>query len=105
MNAKKKANIEQLLIENGTSKNVARILLQFDDGIVLTQDELSRLTGLPEPAISVSLKWLEERGLVNHQARKIRDTRSRPTNFYSLDTTLRDTIASVVEERTHRSRR
>ena len=85
-----------LLIEIGTSKNVAKILVFLANTPEATSRDLERGTDMRQPEVSIAIKYLTDQGWI--KSREVpSEKKGRPMRNYSLAVPVKEIIA-VIEK-------
>jgi predicted transcriptional regulator len=92
----KEKKIVNLLIDLGMPKNEARILTFLAETDKATSVEIEKGSGLSQPAVSITMRHVEDNGWVEKSYLK-KDGKGRPIHSYKLRKSLKE-IFSFVEE-------
>ena len=94
----KEEEITKLLINIGTKKNVARILVFLANTLEATTRGIERGTDLRQPEVSVAMKYLVDEGWI-----KSRDTASpnkgRPMKLYKLVKPISKIMSQIEKQK------
>jgi predicted transcriptional regulator len=94
----KEEEFANLLIEIGTKKNVAQLLVFLVNTPEATSREIERGTDLRQPEVSLAMKYLVDRGWIkecdNPSVRK-----GRPQKKYSLGVPIKAIFSSIEKEK------
>jgi predicted transcriptional regulator len=85
-----------LLIEIGTSKNVAKMLVFLANTPEATSRDLERGTDTRQPEVSVAIKYLTDLGWIKSREGSSKK-KGRPMRYYSLAVPVKEIIA-VIEK-------
>jgi predicted transcriptional regulator len=96
----KEEEFAKLLIEIGTKRNVALVLVFLANTPEATSREIERSTDLRQPEVSVAMHQLLQRGWVNHRERS-HASKGRPLKIYTLAKPFADIISVIEEEKKH----
>jgi predicted transcriptional regulator len=93
---KKEEEFVNLLIEIGTSKNVAKMLVFLANTPKATYRDLERGTDMRQPEVSIAIKYLTDQGWI--KSREVPSKKKgRPMRNYSLAVPVKEIIA-VIEK-------
>ena len=92
----KEEEFVNLLIEIGTSKNVAKMLVFLANTPEATSRDLERGTDMRQPEVSIAIKYLTDQGWI--KSREVpSEKKGRPMRNYSLAVSVKEIIA-VIEK-------
>lgn len=91
-----KREIAGLLQKLSLSRIEALAMTCLIDGDSLTSSQIENLTGLRQPEVSVAMKPLCEKGIVESWDQKLSKDRGRPRRYYKLKLTF-DTFMRNLE--------
>lgn len=94
----KEEEFANLLMEIGTKKNVALVLVFLANTPEATSREIERSTDLRQPEVSIAMHYLISRGWVGHHERG-HATKGRPLKVYSLAKPVSKIITIIEEEK------
>jgi len=94
----KEEEFVNLLIEIGTKKTVAQMLVFLANTPEATSRDLERGTDLRQPEVSIAIKYLDERGW--SKCREIpSEKKGRPQKTYSLAVPVKEIVAAIEKEK------
>lgn len=96
----KEEEFVHLLIEIGTSKNVAKILVFLANTPEATSRDLERGTDMRQPEVSIAIKYLTDQGWIKNREVPS-EKKGRPMKNYSLAVPVKEIIA--VTEKTKKN--
>lgn len=87
-----------LLIEIGTKKTVAQMLVFLANTTEATSRNIERGTDLRQPEVSLAIRYMDERGWI--KSREIpSEKKGRPQKTYSLAVPVTEIIATIEKEK------
>jgi predicted transcriptional regulator len=89
----KEEEFVNLLIEIGTSKNVAKMLVFLANATEATSRDLERGTDMRQPEVSTAVKYLIDQGWIKD--RENPSEKGRPHKRYSLAVPIKEIIATI----------
>ena len=94
----KEEEFVNLLIEIGTRKNVAKMLVYLANIKEATSREIERGTDMRQPEVSMAIKYLVNRGWI--KSRKIpSDKKGRPVKNYALAVPVPEIMSSIEKQK------
>jgi predicted transcriptional regulator len=93
----KEKRLVNLLIDLGMPKNMARILMFLAENDKATSVEIEKGSGLSQPAVSITMRHIEDRSWVEKSYLK-KDGKGRPIHIYKLRKSLKEIFNSVEED-------
>ncbi len=100
---KKEEGFVNLLIDIGTKKNVALVLMFFSNTPETTSRGIERGTDLRQPEVSIAMKYLMERGWIKtHQNSSTH--KGRPLKVYELAMPISEIMNSIEKEKKEEAR-
>jgi len=95
---KKEKEFTNLLIDVGTKKNVAKVLVFLASTKEATSRAIERGADLRQPEISMAIKYLKEQGWI--KSRDIpSDNKGRPTKVYELAKPITAILNCIIKEK------
>jgi predicted transcriptional regulator len=94
----KEEEFANLLMEIGTKRNVALVLVFLANTRKATSREIERSTDLRQPEVSIAMRYLLSRGWVSHRMCKFA-TRGRPLRIYTLSRPFPEIISIIEDEK------
>lgn len=94
----KEEEFVNLLIEIGTKKTVAQMLVYLANTTDATSRNIERGTDLRQPEVSLAIRYLNERGWIT--SREIpSEKKGRPQRTYSLAVPIKEIIIAIEKEK------
>jgi predicted transcriptional regulator len=93
----KEEEFVNLLIEIGTSKNVAKMLVFLANATEATSRDLERGTDMRQPEVSTAVKYLIDQGWIKD--RENPSEKGRPHKSYSLAVPFKEIIATIEKSK------
>lgn len=87
-----------LLIDIGTKKNVARLLVFFANTPEATSREIERGINIRQPEVSVAIRYLTEQGWIICSDSPTTG-KGRPQKCYSLTVPMKEIIVAIEKEK------
>jgi len=94
----KEEEFANLLIEIGTKRNVAKVLVFLTNTPEATSRAIECGTDLRQPEISIAMRYLMEQGWTKSRESKA-ESKGRPFKIYELAKTITDIMDSIEKER------
>jgi predicted transcriptional regulator len=94
----KEEEFASLLIELGTKKNIATVLVFLANIPEATSHEIERGTDLRQPEISMAMKYMAEKGWVTSRENPS-ENKGRPTKVYELVTPISEIMDAIGTEK------
>src|SRR5271157_1255698 len=94
----KEEEFVNLLIEIGTRRNVARMLVYLANIKEATSRDIERGTDLRQPEVSIAIKYLEEQGSIKRW-KTPSDKKGRPVWNYALAVPVPTIMASIEKKK------
>ena len=95
---KKEEEFINLLIEIGTKRNVARMLVFLSSTKKATSRAIELGTGMHQPEVSMAMKYLVERGWIKNSVSPS-DSKGRPMKVYELAKTITVILDCIEKEK------
>jgi predicted transcriptional regulator len=96
----KEEEFANLLMEIGTKRNVALVLVFLANTPEATSREIERSTDLRQPEVSIAMHQLLDRGWVNHRECSLA-SKGRPLKIYTLAKPFVEIISIIEAEKKH----
>jgi len=90
----KEENFANLLIEIGTKKNVAKVLVFLANIPKATSREIERGTDLRQPEVSIAMKYLMEQVWIKSREIKA-ENKGRPVKIYELEKPITEILDCI----------
>lgn len=87
-----------LLIETGTKKNVAKLLVFLANVPEATSRSIERGTDLRQPEVSVAMKYLAHQGWIKERKKSF-ENKGRPMKVYELAVPMTKIMSFIEEEK------
>jgi predicted transcriptional regulator len=100
----KEEEFASLLVEIGTNKNVAKILVYLAGTPEATSRSIDRGTDMRQPEVSIALKYLMQQGWIRSRECPS-ERKGRPAKIYELAKPIQEIMAGIEDgkrEETHR---
>ena len=94
----KEEEFANLLIEIGTKKNVAKVLVFLANIPESTSRAIERGTDLRQPEVSIAMHDLQNRGWITSRESKA-ESKGRPVKIYELARPITDIMNSIETEK------
>ena len=94
----KEEEFANLLIEIGTKRNVAKVLVFLANTPQATSREIERGTGLRQPEVSIAMHHLIDRDWVTSRESRT-ESKGRPVKIYELARPIREIMDSIENEK------
>jgi predicted transcriptional regulator len=94
----KEEEFTNLLMEIGTKRNVARVLVFLAKIPDATSREIERGADLRQPEVSIATWYLMERGWISSRENKA-ESKGRPVKIYKLTKPIAEILDSVEKEK------
>jgi|SRR5208283_105580 len=98
----KEEEIVNLLIDIGTKKNVAKVLVFLANIPEATSHAIERGIDLRQPEVSISMHYLMDQGWISCRESKT-DSKGRPVKIYKLSKPISEIMDSFEKEREDRA--
>src|SRR5208283_931043 len=93
----KEEEFANLLIEIGTKKNVAKVLVFLANIPEATSREIERGIDLRQPEVSIAMHYLMDQGWITSRESKA-ESKGRPVKIYELAKPIMDIMNSIEKE-------
>src|SRR5208337_2548960 len=93
----KEEEFANLLIETGTKKNVAKVLVFLANIPEATSRVIERGTDLRQPEVSIAMHYMVEHGWMKSRETKA-EKQGRPVKIYELAIPITDIMDSIEKE-------
>ena len=93
----KEEEFANLLIETGTKKNVAKVLVFLANIPEATSRVIERGTDLRQPEVSIAMHYLTDQGWIRIRESKA-ESKGRPVKIYELAKPITDIMDSIEKE-------
>ena len=87
-----------LLIETGTKRNIAMVIVFLAGVPETTSREIEQGTDLSQPEVSIAMRYLKKKGWVMSRESRIERT-GRPVKFYKLAKPFTEVLESIEREK------
>jgi predicted transcriptional regulator len=87
-----------LLIEIGTKRNVAKVLVFLANTPEATSRAIERGTDLRQPEVSIAMRYLMEQNWISSRESKS-DSKGRPVKIYELAKPINDIMDNIEKEK------
>ena len=94
----KEEEFVNLLIEIGTKKNVAQLLVFLVNTPEATSHEIERGTDLRQPEISIAMKYMSDQGWIKERDNPS-EGKGRPMKRYSLGISIKAIFSAIEKEK------
>ena len=94
----KEEEFANLLIEIGTKKNVAKVLVFLANIPEATSRAIERGTDLRQPEVSIAMRFLMDQGWISSRESKA-ESKGRPVKIYELAKPITDIMDSIEKEK------
>jgi len=94
----KEEEFANLLIEIGTKKNVAKVLVFLAGTHEATSRAIERGTDLRQPEVSIAMHDLQNRGWIQSRESKA-ESKGRPVKIYELARPITEIMGSIEKEK------
>ena len=94
----KEEEFANLLIEIGTKRNIAKVLVFLAGIPEATSRVIERGTDLRQPEVSIAMRHLMDRGWITSRESKT-DSKGRPIKIYGLAAPIADIMESIENEK------
>jgi predicted transcriptional regulator len=94
----KEEEFANLLIEIGTKRNVAKVLVFLANTPEATSRAIERGTDLRQPEVSIAMRYLMEHGWITSRESKA-ESKGRPVKIYELAKPINDIMDSIEKEK------
>ncbi|MGA7628243.1 MAG: ArsR family transcriptional regulator, partial [Methanoregula sp.] len=93
----KEEEFSNLLVEIGTKKHIAKVLVFLTNIPEATSRDIERGTDLRQPEVSLAMQYLMDRNwIVSHEIKH--ESKGRPVKIYELATPISDIMDSLEKE-------
>ncbi len=93
----KEEEFANLLIETGTKKNVAKVLVFLANIPEATSRAIERGTDLRQPEVSIAMHYLTDQGWITSRE-STAESKGRPVKIYELAKPITDIMDSIEKE-------
>ena len=94
----KEEKFATLLVEIGTKKNVAKVLVFLANIPEATSRAIERGTDLRQPEVSIAMRFMATRGWIRcHESKTL--SKGRPVKIYNLAKSLTEIMDSIEREK------
>jgi predicted transcriptional regulator len=100
---KKEEEFVNLLMDIGTKKNVAKLLVFLANVSPASSRAIERRTDMRQPEVSIAMKYLLDRSWVNVRGGPS-DHKGRPIKIYELTVPFKEIMNSIEEEKKSEAR-
>ena len=94
----KEEEFANLLIEIGTKKNVAKVLVFLANTPVATSRAIERGTDMRQPEVSIAMKYLIDQDWIKSRA-SLSESKGRPTKVYELAKSITEIMECIEKEK------
>jgi predicted transcriptional regulator len=94
----KEEEFANLLIEIGTKKNLAKVLVFLANTAEATSRDIERGTDLRQPEVSLAMKYLMNQGWISSRDTST-ESKGRPVKIYELAKPITDIMDSIEKEK------
>ena len=94
----KEEEFANLLIEIGTKRNVAKVLVFLAKTPEATSREIERGTDLRQPEVSIAMSYLMEKGWIKSRESKA-ESQGRPFKIYELALPITEILDSIEKKK------
>jgi len=94
----KEEEFANLLIEIGTKRNVAKVLVFLANIPEATSHEIERGTDLRQPEVSIAMWYLMEQGWIKSRESKA-ESKGRPVKIYELAKPITEILDSIEKKK------
>ena len=94
----KEEEFANLLIEIGTKRNIARVLVFLANIPEATSREIERGTGLRQPEVSIAMGYLVEHGWIKSRESKA-ESKGRPVKIFELAKPITEILDSIEKKK------
>jgi len=94
----KEEEFATLLIEIGTKRNIAKVLVFLANTPEATSRAIERGTDLRQPEISIAMWYLMEQGWIKSRERKA-ESKGRPIKIYELAQPITEILDSIEKKK------
>jgi predicted transcriptional regulator len=96
--SEKEEEIANLLIEIGTRRNVAKVLVFFANTPEATSRDIERGTDLRQPEVSIAMRHLmDQNWITSHESKA--ESKGRPVKIYKLSHPIYEIMDSIEKEK------
>lgn len=88
-----------IFVKLGMPKNLAKTLLYLSNVDECYSTDIESGAGLRQPEVSLAIKELENRGLIDKRVHKRTDGKGRPNDLYSLKVPITEVLKEFEEEK------
>ena len=99
---KKEEEFIKLLIQIGTKRNVAKVLVFFAKTPTATSRAIGGGTDLRQPEVSIAMGYLIEQGWIKSQESKA-ESKGRPVKIYELEKPITEILDSIEKKKKEES--
>jgi predicted transcriptional regulator len=94
----KEEEFANLLIEIGTKRNIAKVLVFLANIPEATSREIERGTGLRQPEVSIAMGYLVEYGWIKSRESKA-ESKGRPVKIFELAKPITEILDSIEKKK------
>jgi len=94
----KEEEFANLLIEIGTKRNVAKVLVFLANTPEATSRAIERGTDLRQPEVSIAMRYLQEQSWISSRESKA-ESKGRPVKIYELAKPINDIMDNIEKEK------
>ena len=94
----KEEEFTNLLIEIGTKRKVAKVLVFLANIPEATSKDIEQGTDLKQPEISIAMQYLIGQGWISYRESKV-ESKRRPVKIFGLSRPLHEIIDSIEKEK------
>ena len=94
----KEEDFANLLIEIGTKRNVAKVLVFLANTPEATSRAIERGTDLRKPEVSIAMRYLMEQSWISSRESKA-ESKGRPVKIYELAKPINDIMDNIEKEK------
>ncbi len=94
----KEDEFANLLIEIGTKRNIAKVLVFLANAPEATSRDIERGTDLRQPEVSLAMRFLTDQGWITNRESKA-DSKGRPVKIYKLAQPITEIMDRIEREK------
>ena len=95
----KEEEFANLLIEIGTKKNVAKVLVFLANTPEATSRAIERGTDMRQPEVSIAMKYLIDQGWIKSCESRPSENKGRPMKVYELAKSITEIMGCIEKEK------
>jgi len=99
----KEEEIVNILIDIGTKKNIAKLLVFLANVPQASSRAIERGTDMRQPEVSIAMKYLLDRGWIRVREEPA-ETKGRPSKIYELAVPIKEIMNHIEEEKKSEAR-